>query len=84
MVPFSVGYQAHLPVIIKAQTLQKAVFVKRALYSGPAQDSPLTLPELLRPVLQTPGVTSVMAGTINPHHLQENLAVAADVTPHSD
>lgn len=73
MVPFSVGYKAHLPVIEKAHSLGKAVLIKRALYSGPAQDSHLPLQEMLGPVLQTPGVTSVIAGTINPKHLQENL-----------
>jgi aryl-alcohol dehydrogenase-like predicted oxidoreductase len=76
MVPFSVGYQDHLPVIQKAHALSKAVLVKRALYSGPAAESPLTLPQLLCPVLETPGVTAVMAGTINPRHLAENIQVA--------
>jgi aryl-alcohol dehydrogenase-like predicted oxidoreductase len=73
MVPFSFGYQAHLPVIEKAHRLGKAVFIKRALYSGPAQDSQLPLREMLSPVIQTPGVTSVIAGTINPLHLKENI-----------
>jgi aryl-alcohol dehydrogenase-like predicted oxidoreductase len=76
MVPFSIGYQDHLPVIAKAHHLSKAVFVKRALYSGPAADSAHTLSELLSPVLQTPGVTALMAGTINPQHLQENIHAA--------
>jgi aryl-alcohol dehydrogenase-like predicted oxidoreductase len=73
MVPFSLNYQAHLPVIEKAHRLGKAVFVKRALYSGPAQDSAVPLREMLSPVLHTPGVTSVIAGTINPQHLKENI-----------
>jgi aryl-alcohol dehydrogenase-like predicted oxidoreductase len=73
MVPFSIGYQDHLPVIERAHHLNKAVLVKRALYSGPAADSKLPLTDLLTPVLQTPGVTAVMAGTINPQHLQENI-----------
>ncbi len=78
MVPFSIGYQDHLPVIQKAHSLNKAVLVKRALYSGPAAESKLPLTDLLTPVLQTPGVTAVMAGTINPKHLQENLDSARD------
>jgi aryl-alcohol dehydrogenase-like predicted oxidoreductase len=73
MVPFSIGYRDHLPVIERAHLLNKAVLVKRALYSGPAAESKLPLTELLTPVLQTPGVTAVMAGTINPRHLEENI-----------
>ncbi len=74
MVPFNIGYQAHLPVIEKAQRLGKGVLLKRALYSGPAQGSALTPREMLGPLLNTPGVTSVIVGTINPEHLRANLA----------
>lgn len=76
MVPFSASYRAHLSVIEKAHCLGKAVFIKRALYSGPAQDSQTPLRDMLAPVLQTPGVTSIIAGTINPKHLQENIDAA--------
>lgn len=80
MVPYSIGYPAHLPVIEKAHALSKTILIKRALYSGPAQASRLSLQELLPPILQTPGVTAVIAGTITPAHLLENLRAA--FTPH--
>lgn len=86
MVPFSVGYKAHLPVIEKAHALGKAVLVKRALYSGPSLEKKLPLEDHLRAVLDVPGVTSLIAGTINLHHLQENIdatlhALATSTTP---
>jgi len=73
MVPFNIGYQAHLPVIEKAQLVGKGVLLKRALYSGPAQGSALTPQEMLGPLLATAGVTSIIVGTINPEHLRDNL-----------
>jgi aryl-alcohol dehydrogenase-like predicted oxidoreductase len=76
MVPFSVGYQVHRPVIEKANTLQKGVLVKRALYSGPALEQGRSLQEHLQAALGEPGVSSVVAGTITPKHLAENIAQA--------
>lgn len=73
MVPFSIGYRDHLPVIEKAKELNKAVLIKRALYSGPSVEKKLPLADHLRAVLEVAGVTSLVAGTINPTHLQENI-----------
>jgi aryl-alcohol dehydrogenase-like predicted oxidoreductase len=73
MVPYNIGYRAHLPVIERAKLLGKGVLLKRALYSGPAQGSALTPGEMLRPLLATEGVTSIIVGTINPEHLRDNL-----------
>lgn len=73
MVPYSIGYREHLPVIEKAHSLGKAVLIKRALYSGPSLEQNLPLSDHLKAVYQVPGVTSLIAGTINPKHLQENI-----------
>jgi aryl-alcohol dehydrogenase-like predicted oxidoreductase len=74
MVPFSIGYQAHRPVIEKAHALGKSVLIKRALYSGPSAEKKLPLHDHFSAVLQVPGVSSLVAGTINPAHLLENIA----------
>jgi aryl-alcohol dehydrogenase-like predicted oxidoreductase len=76
MVPYSVGYREHLPVLQKAAALGVSVLVKRALYSGPALDKKLPLADHFAAVVQAPGVASIMAGTINPQHLAENVQAA--------
>lgn len=83
MVPFSVGYREHLPVLERAAALGKGVFIKRALYSGPYADGKLSLHEHLMPVMAAPGVSSVIAGTINPRHLQENVNAMLKLTTDS-
>ena len=82
MVPFSIGYRDHLPVIEKAHALGKSVLIKRALYSGPALENKLSLQDHFESVLRVPGVTTLVAGTINPAHLQENLTAATQALTH--
>jgi aryl-alcohol dehydrogenase-like predicted oxidoreductase len=79
MVPFSAGYRDHLPVIEKAHTGNKGVLVKRGLYSGPSAANRMPLRDHLQPVLGCPGVGALVAGTINPLHLRENIAAACEV-----
>lgn len=79
MVPFSIGYQEHLPVIQKAHAAKKSVLIKRALYSGPSAEKKLPLQDHFRAVLSLPGVTSLVAGTVNPAHLLENISVAQSI-----
>lgn len=83
MVPFNIAYREHLPVIEKAHALHKGVLIKRALYSGAQAEQKLPLEDHLRAVIELPGVSSLIAGTINPIHLQENLATLRRVLlPH--
>lgn len=82
MVPFNIGYRDHLPVIEKAHALGKSVLIKRALYSGPALENKLSLQDHFESVLRVPGVTTLVAGTINPAHLLENLAAATPTLTH--
>ncbi|MBP7951749.1 MAG: aldo/keto reductase [Verrucomicrobiales bacterium] len=80
MVPYSIGYREQRSVIDKAMLRNKGVFIKRALYSGPQAGQHLPLADLLRAVLEVPGVTSLIAGTINPDHLRENISTIATLT----
>jgi aryl-alcohol dehydrogenase-like predicted oxidoreductase len=78
MVPYSIGYRDHAPVIARACELGRGVLIKRALFSGPYQEKSHTLQQHMDAVWQVPGVTSIVAGTLNPRHLQENAAACAD------
>lgn len=79
MVTYNSADTSQRDVIQRAHTLNKAVLIKKAFNSGhasePAEDS-------LRFVLNEPGVSSVIVGTINNSHLQAN-AAAAHVTAQS-
>ena len=70
MVAYNNGYTAEKEVIDRARLAGKAVFVKKGLGSGhtddPARD--------IRFVLETPGVSSLIIGSINPRHIRENAA----------
>jgi aryl-alcohol dehydrogenase-like predicted oxidoreductase len=70
MVSYSADYTDEREVLTHAQALQKGIFIKKALASGHAQHPA----EVLRFACSAPGVTSVIVGTINPQHLQDNVA----------
>ncbi len=66
-----------MPVIDHAHTHHKGILIKKAFASGHLADhisDPVQ--ESLNQILGTPGVGSIIAGTINPGHLQENVAKA--------
>jgi len=69
-------------VVTLAHTLGKGVLVKKGLMSGhlhsqhPDRD---ILRESMELILTTPGIQSMIAGTINPQHLAENVAIAKAV-----
>src|SRR5690606_26992164 len=77
MVTYQLGYDDELPVIEYAAAHDKGILIKKAFASGhlsegiadPVQAS-------LNHILGTPGVSSIIAGTINPVHLRENVAKA--------
>src|SRR5690606_19764157 len=77
MVTYQLGYDDELPVIEHAAAHNKGILIKKAFASGhlsheitdPVQAS-------LNHILGTPGVSSIIAGTINPVHLRENVAKA--------
>lgn len=70
MVSYSADYTDERDVLTHAQKLQKGTFIKKALASGHAQKPS----DAMKFACTTPGVTSVIIGTINPEHLRENVA----------
>jgi len=72
MVTCNLQEQSQLPVIHAAADAGRGILVKKALASGHADAA-----ASLAFVLDEPGVHSVIVGTINPNHLQDNIAVAA-------
>lgn len=59
-------------LIEEGQQKNKGIFIKKALASGHLEKPE----EALAFVLQEPGVSSIIMGTINPQHLSRNSAVA--------
>lgn len=67
MVSYNADYTDEEVVLEYALQKQKSIFIKKALGSGHL-DAATALPF----VLNAPGVTSVIVGTINPEHLRAN------------
>ncbi len=70
-----------LPVIARAQELNKGVLVKKGLMSGHADTAAGGggVAAAIEYVFNTPGVSSMITGTINPDHLRDNVAVTERV-----
>ena len=67
------------PVIDQAQKAGKGVLIKKGLASGHAvQDQTPSVADNFRFLLEPPGISSVIVGTINPSHLRENIEAASD------
>jgi len=81
MAAYNPVYTEELPVLEAAVAQQRAVLVKKAFASGhldklgganPVEDA-------LAFIFAQAGATSVVLGTLNPKHLRENVAVAAEI-----
>lgn len=78
MVTFNPQYVDERKVIVHAHQQQKGIFIKKAFASGTLlQSSAVAQPsysadQAMQFIFAEPGVTSVIIGTINPHHLREN------------
>lgn len=80
MVTYNLDYDAELPVIEHARRHNKGILVKKAFASGHAcAQGEHAVEKSLEKILGTAGVTSVIAGTINPVHLTENVQVARQI-----
>ncbi len=66
-----------IPVIARARELGKGVLVKKGLMSGHADAAAGGggIAAAMEFVFATPGVSCMITGTINPHHLRENAAI---------
>jgi aryl-alcohol dehydrogenase-like predicted oxidoreductase len=76
MATLNPGYRDELPVFDFCAQNDKAAFVKKAFGSGHLFSGANALQETMDLVLNTKGVASVIAGTINPAHLRENVEAA--------
>ncbi len=70
MVAHNRDYQDEAAVIAAAHTAGRAVFIKKALSSGHSADPAADL----RFVAETPGVTSIIIGSLNPDNIRANAA----------
>ena len=73
MVTLNPSNTQNLPVIEYALSKNKGVLVKKALNSGHLAEN--NLETNLSFVLNTPGVTSAIVGTINQEHLVKNISI---------
>ncbi len=79
MATYNSGYTDERPVLDFCHRHRRGVLIKKAFASGHAIDTAAAL----RDVLVQPGVTSVIIGTINPQHLQQNATVAFSINSDS-
>ncbi|MEC8860572.1 MAG: aldo/keto reductase [Pseudomonadota bacterium] len=80
MVTFNPDEQKERQVIQQACKLNKGVLIKKAFASGHAvvDRSADPVRSNLQFSLQEPGVSAVVVGTINPHHLRDNVRACLD------
>lgn len=71
MVAYHLEDRTQLPVIQRAEELQKGILIKKAFSSGHLVGSG-AIRQVLQEVLAYPAVTSVVTGTLNIEHLKEN------------
>lgn len=77
MVTYNLSQQDERPVIDHAAAHGKGILIKKAFASGHlAADLPDPVQASLELTLGTAGVSAVIAGTINPRHLEENVQKA--------
>ncbi|MCB1714957.1 MAG: aldo/keto reductase [Candidatus Competibacteraceae bacterium] len=80
MVTYNLSSTAELPVIRQARQAGKGVLIKKGLLSGHLQQFQTHAADpvaaSMRLLLSEPGVSSVVIGTLNPGHLQANVAAA--------
>ncbi len=83
MVSYNPDHTAETEVIDQASTLNKGVLIKKAFASGHAlagsHQGADAVDTNMRFIFGRPGVTAIIAGTINPAHLQHNVATASRV-----
>jgi len=76
MVTYNPHQFAEQPVLAYAYKKEKGIFIKKALASGHLHKlgpHPDPIKAAFDFILQEPGVTSIILGTINPDHLKQNV-----------
>lgn len=80
MASCNLDYNDELPVFEAAAARSKGVLVKKGLMSGHVGGEQ-GVRESMRHVLAQPGVSSMIVGTINPVHLQQNVMLLESLSP---
>ena len=75
MVTYNPADQSQLPVIRTAGRLGKTVMIKKVFASGHTRN----IIDSLKLAIKQPAVASIIIGTINETHLQENVQLAVDI-----
>lgn len=73
MITLNPDYPDELPVLQQAQRMHKGILIKKGLQSGHITD-PVAITKAMRYIFAQPGVSGLIVGTINPAHLQANVA----------
>jgi aryl-alcohol dehydrogenase-like predicted oxidoreductase len=77
MVTYNLTHDEELPVIEHAAARNKGILIKKAFASGHLHNQGKDpVQESMNKILGTAGVGSIIAGTINPQHLRENVEKA--------
>ncbi len=84
MLTYNRSDTSQAPVIEQAQKAGKGVLIKKGLASGHAvhaatRNKTPPVAENFRFLLDPPGISSIIVGTINPDHLRQNIASVRDV-----
>jgi len=82
MATANLEYDEERPVLELAEKLNKGVIIKKGLQSGHADSASGGggVDAAFRHILTLPGVSSMIVGTINEHHLQDNVAIVNSIT----
>ena len=80
MATANLAYDEERPVLELAQKLNRGVIIKKGLQSGHAAGAG-GVEASFRHILTLPGVSSMIVGTINPGHLQDNVNIVNAVLP---
>ena len=81
MVTFNPSYIEEERVIAYAHQRKKSIFIKKAFASGHLNKIHAADPIAfsLQYIFSKPGVTSVIVGTTNPHHLRQNVSALPEL-----
>ena len=79
MLTYNRSDASQIPVIERAQKAGKGILIKKGLASGHAvHGAGSSVTDNFRFLLEPPGISSIIVGTINPNHLRENIEAAAN------
>lgn len=86
MATANLDYDEERPVLELAEKLNKGVIIKKGLQSGHADSASGGggVEKSFRHIMNLPGVSSMIVGTINKSHLQSNIAIVDNILTDKD